>query len=66
MATKFINDDSQRNELVTVICEKLKELNQYLAASEIYLSGDRAQDAVESLIAANEWSKAKKVTYSVS
>lgn len=32
-----------------------------MAASEVYLAADQAQNAVESLVSANEWAKAKKV-----
>ncbi|KAI6232370.1 Intraflagellar transport protein osm-1 [Aphelenchoides besseyi] len=61
LVTKFVTDNTKRAELVDVICDKLKSLKQHLAASEIYLSVDRPNDAVRSLIAANEWAKAKKV-----
>jgi intraflagellar transport protein 172 len=47
--------------LISKIGGRLHELHQFLFASETYILGGEADKAVEALIAAHEWTKAKRV-----
>jgi len=40
---------------------QLVELNQHAAAAQMLLSADLVQEAVEVLMAAGEWNKARKI-----
>ncbi|CAD5229200.1 unnamed protein product [Bursaphelenchus okinawaensis] len=60
IVAKFYESD-KKIETGTVIAERLSEMNEHVAASEVYLSIDMNKEAVQSLMLADEWSKAQKI-----
>ncbi|CAD5234656.1 unnamed protein product [Bursaphelenchus xylophilus] len=60
LVSKFFGSD-QKIEIGSRVGNRLTELNENLAASEVYLAVNMNKEAIHSLMMANEWSKAQKI-----
>ena len=60
LAVKFLDED-KAVVLVRNAARQLKELGQSAAAAQMYLSVDSARDAVDTLMEAGDWARARKI-----
>lgn len=60
LIVKFLAD-GQSEETLSRIGAKLMDLGSYMQAGEIFLLANLPQQAIEALVAAREWGKAKRV-----
>ncbi|KAI1724366.1 intraflagellar transport protein osm-1 [Ditylenchus destructor] len=65
LIVKFLMDEMGL-EVIDLIGTKLMILHQYMAAGELYLLANMPHQAIEALISAREWAKAKRVASELS
>ena len=61
LAVKFLDED-KAVLMVRNAARQLRELEQYPAAAQLYLSVDSIRDAIDSLIEGVDWTKALKIS----
>ncbi|XP_029847708.3 intraflagellar transport protein 172 homolog [Ixodes scapularis] len=60
LALKFL-DEQRADKVIKNAARMLLEIRKHSSAAQLFLSIDLVQDAVDTLVAGEEWSKAKKV-----
>ena len=60
LAVKFLDED-KAVVLVRSAARQLKEIDQPAAATQLYLSVDSVRDAVDILMEARDWTRARKI-----
>ena len=60
LAVKFLDED-KAVVLVRNAALQLKEIGQLAAAAQLYLSVDSVRDAVDILMEARDWTRARKI-----
>uniref|UniRef100_A0A915DBD7 Intraflagellar transport protein 172 n=1 Tax=Ditylenchus dipsaci TaxID=166011 RepID=A0A915DBD7_9BILA len=66
LIVKFLMDEPTAPEELVQVATRLTDLREFMAAGELFLLANLPEPAIEALISANEWTKAKRVASELS